>query len=72
MENIKPRPNHHIYLKALSRMTPEQKLEKVFELSIMTKELFIIGLKKRFPDKSEAEIKRIYLQRINLCHNRIY
>ncbi|CAN5577407.1 hypothetical protein BH10BAC5_BH10BAC5_14010 [soil metagenome] len=53
-------------------MTSEQKLLKVFELSDMSKKLFLQGLKKRFPDRSDAEIKEIYLKRIALCHNRNY
>jgi hypothetical protein len=70
--NIKPQPNHQLYLQTLKRMTPEQRLMKAFELSDLTKKLFLYGLKKRFPEKSEAEIKAIYLERIALCHNRNY
>ena len=32
------------------------------ELSAITKELFITGLTKRFPDKTKAEIKKNYLR----------
>jgi hypothetical protein len=70
--NIKPQPNHGLYLKALQRMTPEQRLLKALELSKMAKELFLIGLPKRFSDKTKAEIKKIYLDRISKCHNRNY
>ena len=69
---IKPRPNHSLYLKSLRQMTPEQRLAKVFELSRFTKELFLQGLQKRFPDKGETEIKEIYLQRLLKCYNRNY
>lgn len=69
---IKPNPNHHVYLAILQRMTPEQRLSKAFELSTMTKELFLSGLKKRFSSKSEMEIKAIYLDRIAKCYNRNY
>lgn len=31
--------------------------------------LFLIGLRRRFPDLSEEEIRRIYLQRLDKCHN---
>jgi hypothetical protein len=47
-------------------------LKKAFELSAITKKLFLHGLKKRFPEKNEAEIKTIYLERIAQCHNRNY
>ncbi len=69
---VKENPNHHIYLQTLKRMTPEQRLTKAFELSAFAKKLFLHGLKKRFPEKNEAEIKAIYLERIALCHNRNY
>ena len=36
----KPRPNHKLYIEILRRMTVEQKLQKVFELSEMGKSLF--------------------------------
>ena len=70
--DIKSHPNHDLYLKTLQRMTPEQRLAKAFELSAMTKELFLQGLQKRFSDKEESEIKEIYLERIAKCYNRNY
>ncbi len=70
--DIKPHPNHHLYLQTLKRMTPEEHLKKVFELSAMTKALFLHGLQKRFPNKSESEIRNLYLERIAKCHNRNY
>jgi len=69
---LKPRPNHTIYLQSLKNMTPEQRLQKAFELSSLTKDLFLHGLRKRFNTKTEAEIKAIYLERIAKCHNRNY
>jgi hypothetical protein len=65
-----PRPNHQAYLNVLRRMTDEQKLNKVVELSEFTRDLFLAGLRERFPAASEAEIRRIYLERFALCHNR--
>jgi hypothetical protein len=53
-------------------MTPEQHLAKAFELSAMTKELFLIGLQKRFSSKSKTEIMKLYLERIAKCYNRNY
>jgi hypothetical protein len=70
--NIKPHPNHALYLKILGNMTPEQRLTKAFELSQMAKELFLTGLRERFKDKSEVEIRRIYLERTAKCYNRNY
>jgi len=70
--NIKKHPNHKLYIEALRRMSPEQRLLKAFELSQFSRDLFLHGLRKRFPDLSEAEIKKIYLERLNKCHNRNY
>ncbi|HUV05449.1 MAG TPA: hypothetical protein VMX94_10120 [Armatimonadota bacterium] len=70
--DIKPRPNHKIYIQVLRRMTPEARLLKAFELTQFSRELFLHGLRKRFPDLPDAEIKRIYLERLNKCHNRNY
>ena len=53
-------------------MSAEQRFIKAMELSAITKELFITGLNKRFPDKTKAEIKKNYLQRLAKCYNRNY
>jgi hypothetical protein len=68
----KPRPNRQRYLEVLRSMTPEQRLRKAFELSEFARALFLRGLRHRFPEASEDEIKRIYLQRLMKCHNRNY
>lgn len=70
--NHKINPNHRQYLETLTKMGTEQRFVKALELSLLTKELFIIGLHKRFPNKTEAEIKEIYLQRLAKCYNRNY
>ncbi len=70
--SIKPLPNHKQYLAVLNKMSSEQRLLKALELSAITKELFISGLRKRFPDKTETEIHKIYLQRLTKCYNRNY
>jgi hypothetical protein len=69
---IKPHPNHSLYLHTLRQMTPEQRLAKAFELSTLTKQLFLQGLQKRFSDRGETEIRKIYLERIAKCYNRNY
>ncbi|MGO9464966.1 MAG: hypothetical protein ACLQIB_08040 [Isosphaeraceae bacterium] len=70
--NPKPRPNHRAYLEILKAMTPDQKLDKVFELSKLGKALFRDGLRRRFPDATPEELHRIYLDRLEKCHNRNY
>ncbi len=69
---IKQSPNHKEYLTALNKLSAEQRLIKVLELSALTKQLFMAGLNKRFPYKTQAEIKEIYLQRLAKCYNRNY
>ena len=70
--NIKKHPNHRLYIQALRRMSPETRLLKSFELSKFCRELFFHGLRKRFPHASDDEVKKIYLDRLNKCHNRNY
>ncbi|HHT9109845.1 MAG TPA: hypothetical protein ACFYDZ_01645 [Candidatus Brocadiaceae bacterium] len=70
--NIKKHPNHRLYIQALRRMSPEQRLLKAFELSQFSNDLFIHGLRRRFPDLTDNAIKEIYLERLNKCHNRNY
>jgi hypothetical protein len=53
-------------------MTPQQRLQKAFELTEEARQLFLAGLRQRFPEKPEAEIKRIYLARLDQYHNRNY
>jgi hypothetical protein len=60
----KPRPNQQIYLEALRRQSPEQRLLKAFELTDLSRELFRAGLRKRFPDASEAQLHHIYIERL--------
>jgi len=69
---IKPHPNHKIYIQTLRRLSPHARLMKSFELSQFTKDLFLHGLRKRFPDLPEEAIKKLYLERLNKCHNRNY
>ena len=71
-KDIKPRPNQKVYLETLRKMTPEQRLLKAFELCEFSKQFFLHGLRKRFPEKSEDEIMKIYLERLEKCHNRNY
>jgi hypothetical protein len=68
--NGKARPNHAAYLRVLRAMTPEQRLKKAFELTAMARALFELGLRRRFPDLSEAAFTRLLRQRLDRCHNR--
>ncbi len=70
--NLKDRPNHKLYIETLRRMSPDARLRKAFELSAFTKAIFIQGIRRRFADRSEDEIRQIILARLNKCHNRNY
>jgi hypothetical protein len=70
--NIKTRVNHRVYLSALRRMTSQERLEKAFELSEFSRQLFLHGLRRRFPDLPEKALMKIYRERLDKCHNRNY
>jgi hypothetical protein len=70
--SIKERPNHLLYIRALRRMSPEKRLEKAFELTEFSKQLFLHGLHRRFPDLTEKELHDLFLKRLGKCHNRHY
>ena len=63
---------HKIQIEILRRMTPEQRLEQAFDLSEFTRALFRHGLRKQYPDLSEQEFQKLYLERMEKCHNRNY
>jgi hypothetical protein len=67
----KARPNHALYLRVLRAQTPEQRLAKAFELGEFSRALFREGLRQRFPHLSDDELHRLYLERLEKCHNRI-
>jgi hypothetical protein len=70
--NIKERSSHKIYIQVLRQMSPEKRLLRAFELSEFTRQLFIHGLRKRFPNLSDEEFQKILLERLDKCHNRNY
>ena len=58
-----------------SNLAPEtsgQRLLKAFELSNLSRELFMTGLQKRFPALIDNELKALFLERLDKCHNRNY
>ena len=66
------RESHRIYLKILRSMSPEERLLKSFELTEFARSLFFHGLRKRFSDLTDEEVRQIYLERLGKCHNRNY
>ncbi|MEW6228392.1 MAG: hypothetical protein AB1700_09940, partial [Bacillota bacterium] len=57
-------------LPGATKVTPF--LLAVFELSAFSNGLFLHGLRRRFPELPDEEIKRLYLERIAKCYNRNY
>ena len=70
--DIKKRPNHKLYIEALRRMSPQQRLLKAFELSEFAKRLFIRGLHERFPNLSSEDFQKKLRERLAKCHNKNY
>ena len=70
--NPKQRSSHRRYIEILRKMTPEQRLLKAFELTDFANQLFVHGLRKRFPDLSEEEFAKLLRKRLDKCHNRNY
>lgn len=66
------REDHVRYIRVLRSLGPQKRLHKAFELSALGKHLFMQGLRARFPDLPEEELKKLYLERIAKCHNRNY
>jgi hypothetical protein len=63
---------HEVYLQVLRNIGPEKRLLKAFELSELTKQLFIHGLHKLYPDANEEEFKKMLIEKLNKCHNLNY
>jgi hypothetical protein len=70
--DIKPQPNRAKQIEILRRMTPGERLKQAFALSDFGRRLFFSGLRTRFPNASDDEIRRIALERMKACHNRNY
>jgi len=71
-EPLKPRPNDAQYLEVLRRMSPADRLRKAFELTELSRKLLRAGLRERFPDLSDDELHRLFLEQLAACHNRNY
>jgi hypothetical protein len=67
---LKEQPNRRVYMDALRRMTPEQRLAKAFELSDMTHEALRAGLAERYPAASDAELHSMHPERMERCRSR--
>jgi len=71
MADLKPRPNHAEYLRALRAMSPQARLRRAFELSDLSVALFRAGMARRFPDLSPAELNRRVGERLDRCQQEL-
>lgn len=69
---MKTRQNHRIYVEVLRRMTPEQRLQKAFELGELARELFRQGLRRRHPDLANEDLMALERKLADRWHNRTY
>jgi hypothetical protein len=53
-------------------MSADARLRAALELGETTRRLFEDGLRKVRPGLSEAEFRRLLLERLDKCHNRNY
>jgi len=61
---------HKKYIEILRNMTPQQKIDKIFELNKLADYLFRAGLKERFPNLTEEKFNKLYKLRIEKCYSR--
>ncbi len=67
----KPRPNHRQYLESLAALGPAGRLQKALELSEQTRQIFRQGLRRRFPELSNAQLDELYRERIQLAWRKL-
>lgn len=63
---------HQAYLRILARMTPGEKMLRAMELSDMGRRMLKDALRRSFPQLDEAQLHQLFLERLELCHNRNY
>jgi len=69
---MKTHPNKQRYHEILKGMTPQEKVEKVIELSNLANAAFLAGLRNRYPQLSDNELKELYLEKRRTWHNQNY
>ena len=70
--DAKKQPNHALYMQILRRMTPEEKILKVFDLNSTGRELLAAGIRHSHPDLTETEVQAAVRRRLDSCHNQNY
>ena len=70
LHSPKPQPPRERYLRTLAAMSPEERISKAFELSAWSRDLFMAGLRERFPQMGPEQLRDLYVQRLLKCHSR--
>jgi hypothetical protein len=61
--NNAPLSSRQRHLAIFRSITPAQRLEKSFELTELAHQRTLDAIRKRFPNASDAEVQRIFLER---------
>ena len=69
---MKTYPNKQRYQEILRGMSPQEKLEKSFELTELANSAHKAGLKNRYPSLTDEELEQLYLEKRKTCHNQNY
>ena len=69
---MKAYPNKQQYHAILRSMSPQEKVEKSFELTELAYSAFRAGLKSRCPHLSDDELEQLYQEKRKTCHNQNY
>jgi hypothetical protein len=67
----KPLPNHRQYLESLAALGLAGRLQKAFDLSEQTRQIFRQGLRRRFPELSNTQLDELYRERIQLAWRKL-
>lgn len=63
---------HQAYLRILARIPPGEKMLQAMELSDLGRQMLKDALRNAFPQLDEERLHQLYLERLELCHNRNY
>lgn len=71
-DEFQDRRAHQAYIRALRNMTPDERLQRAFELTELGIKLFRQGLRDANPHLSDEEFEKLARERLDKCHNRNY
>ena len=69
---MKQYPNKQRYYEILRGISPQEKLEKSFELTELANSAFKAGLQNLHPELCDAELEQLYLEKLKSRHSQSY